>query len=394
MSTKRPNPVRRPHSKSRTGCRVCKTRRVKCDETRPSCRRCQTHGTQCDFVFETANNTAPRGHHDSVGREALSIHRLTSPSVASTSESARYPATWFSVLELELFHHFITSTSLTLACDPNARNFWRVNVPQLGFSHPYVLKGVLSIAALHLARLRPQQKDVLVEQAMMHHTTASSMALPLITTARGENFPPIFHFSMLTTFITFARPRAPDNFLLVSDGILPDWLVMIRGVRSLLEAEGEAVLSMSILDALFYEGMKLSIQWEKQDQEHEGLRDLENNIRRGVSPQKAAELCDGITALRRCFNLFYTHGFTEEERMRSVLMWLVKVPDPFIELLKKHDSEALCVLAFFCVLLRRLEHLWWIEGWAFHLLGRIYSSLDHHYRLWIQWPLEEAGWAP
>ncbi|KAI3321896.1 hypothetical protein HD806DRAFT_502242, partial [Xylariaceae sp. AK1471] len=43
MPTQRQNPVRRPHSKSRTGCRVCKSRRVKCDETRPSCRRCLTY---------------------------------------------------------------------------------------------------------------------------------------------------------------------------------------------------------------------------------------------------------------------------------------------------------------------------------------------------------------
>ncbi|KAF2971880.1 hypothetical protein GQX73_g1705 [Xylaria multiplex] len=271
---------------------------------------------------------------------------------------------------------------------------WRVNVPQLGFHHPYVLKGVFSIAALHLARLRPNQRDALVEQAMMHHTAASSMALPLIPNASGDNFPPIFHFSMLTTVITFARPRAPDNFLLVSDGILPDWLLICRGIRSLLQSEGEAVLSLPCFDTLLYAGMRLSVQWEKENQEHEALKDLENNIRHHSQPHKIAELCDGILTLRRCFNLFSKSGFSDEERMRSALMWMVKVPDPFVELLKSHDSEALCVLAFFCVLLKRLEHLWWIEGWAFHLIERIYTTLDDRYRLWIRWPLEETGWAP
>ncbi|KAI0427332.1 hypothetical protein F5Y09DRAFT_35899 [Xylaria sp. FL1042] len=388
------HPVRRPHSKSRTGCRVCKSRRVKCDETRPSCRRCQTHGVQCDFLFEADTTTASRVHHDSSSRDALSIHQLTSPPVASTPEASRYPGSWFSVFELELFHQFITSTSLTLAFDPTVRSFWRVNVPQSGFSHPYVLKSVFAIAALHLARLRPQQRDVLVEQAMMHYTAASSTALPLIPTATGENFPPIFHFSMLTTIITFARPRTPDNLLLVSNGILPDWLIVTRGIRVLLQSEGEAVLSMSCLDALFYMGMKLSTAWETADQEHEGLAELEDNIRRNSQPQKVGELCHGILTLKRCFNLYAMEGYSEEERMRSALLWLVKIPDPFIELLKGHDSEAMCVLAFFCVLLKRLDHLWWIEGWAFHLIERIYSTLDSKYRLWIRWPLEEIGWTP
>lgn len=393
MPPQRPTPVRRPHSKSRTGCRVCKTRRVKCDETRPSCQRCQIHGVQCDFISETGAATS-RGHLAPGSRDALSVHQFTSPPMVSTPDAAGYPATWFSVFELELFHHFITSTSLTLATDPMARTFWRVNVPQLGFSHPYLLKGVLSIAALHLARLRPQQKDMLVEQAMIHQTAACSMALPLITKAKGENFPPIFHFSMLTTIITFARPRAPDNFLLISDGIVPDWLLITRGVRALLNSEGEAVLSISSLDALFYAGLKLSFQWERANADHESLKDLENNIRTHAPRNKVEELCEGILTLKRSFNLFYTSGFCEEERTRTVLMWLVKIPDPFVELLKSHDSGALCVLAFFCVLLNRLEHLWWIEGWSFHLIERIYSTLDERYRLWIRWPLEEIGWAP
>ncbi|KAI1305719.1 hypothetical protein F5Y03DRAFT_384396 [Xylaria venustula] len=387
------HPVRRPHSKSRTGCRVCKSRRVKCDETRPSCRRCQTHGVQCDFLFE-ADTTAARAHPDSSSRDALSIHQLTSPSIASTPEASRQPPTWFSVFELELFHQFITSTSLTLAYDPTVRTFWRVNVPQLGFSHPYLLKAVFSIAALHLARLRPQQRDALVEQAMVHYTAASSVALPLIPNATGENFPPIFHFSMLTTIITFARPRTPDNLLLVSNGIIPDWLLATRGVRVLLQSEGEAVLSMTCLDALFYAGMKLSAQWDQENQGHEGLDELENNFRIHSQLHKVDELCHGILTLKRCFNLYSTPGFSDEQRLRSAMMWLVKIPDPFIELLKSHDSEALCVLAFFCVLLKRLEQLWWIEGWAFHLIERIYSTLNERYRLWIRWPLEEIGWTP
>ncbi|KAI1425851.1 hypothetical protein F5Y12DRAFT_744929 [Xylaria sp. FL1777] len=387
------HPVRRPHSKSRTGCRVCKSRRVKCDETRPSCRRCQTHGVQCDFLFET-DAAAPRVHQDSSSRDALSIHQLTSPSVASTPEASRYPTTWFSVSELELFHHFITSTSLTLACEPAARAFWRVNVPQLGFSHPYLLKGLFSIAAFHLARLRPQQKDALVEQALTQYSAASSTALPLIPNLTGETFLPIFYFSLLTTVITFARPRSPDNLLLVSDGILPDWLLVTRGIRVLLQAEGDDVLSTSCSDALFNVGVRVSAQWENENQDHPGLLELEDNFRSHSQPHKIPQLCHGILTLKRCFNLFFKSGFSEEERLRSAMIWLVKIPDPFIELLKTHDSEALCVLAFFCVLLKRLEHLWWIEGWSFHLIERIYSTLDNKYRLWIQWPLEEIGWAP
>lgn len=35
-------------TKSFTGCWTCRTRRLKCDETRPSCRQCDTKGLECE----------------------------------------------------------------------------------------------------------------------------------------------------------------------------------------------------------------------------------------------------------------------------------------------------------------------------------------------------------
>ncbi|KAJ5625829.1 hypothetical protein N7510_002138 [Penicillium lagena] len=35
--------------KSRFGCRNCKLRKLKCDETRPRCMRCRTYGVLCNF---------------------------------------------------------------------------------------------------------------------------------------------------------------------------------------------------------------------------------------------------------------------------------------------------------------------------------------------------------
>jgi hypothetical protein len=40
---------RRLHQKVKTGCRACKTGRVKCDERRPVCRRCERSGRECVF---------------------------------------------------------------------------------------------------------------------------------------------------------------------------------------------------------------------------------------------------------------------------------------------------------------------------------------------------------
>ncbi|KAI0376050.1 hypothetical protein F5Y04DRAFT_226130 [Hypomontagnella monticulosa] len=64
--------ARRFTSKSRTGCKTCKIRRVKCDEARPYCRRCVSTGRRCDGYPQNPTAT-------SVTQEGNGIHASPSP---------------------------------------------------------------------------------------------------------------------------------------------------------------------------------------------------------------------------------------------------------------------------------------------------------------------------
>ncbi|KAI1804331.1 hypothetical protein F4811DRAFT_561900 [Daldinia bambusicola] len=351
-------------------------------------------GITCDF------NTL--AHHPTPSPQAggsSAVHtpgsHVTSPRDTSIHHQPA-PAGWFSGLDLELLHHFTTSTCFTFSSEPMVRNFWRVNVPRMGFSFEYVLRGLLSLAALHLARHKPQRRDLLIEQAMVHHNASSSMALTVLNDLTSQNSVPIFFFSMLTTYIAFASPKESDNLLIISNGVMPEWLFLFRGMRSVIELNSEAIQSIMSLSFIFDSGRQMGQIWDSTPPpEHEGLKELENTLRSHVEdPQKLGELSDAIESLKRCFVFFCSTNYTDDQRLRAAFVWLFKVREEFVKLLKQRDNEALCVLAFFCVLLQRLDYTWWIEGWGIHLIGRIYSALDEGYRLWIRWPIEEIGWVP
>lgn len=78
----------------------------------------------------------------------------------------------------------------------------------------------------------------------------------------------------------------------------------------------------------------------------------------------------------------------------DIFIWLFRVQDDYLELLKRHSQEALVIFAYFCVILKRLDHHWWIEGWSTHLMEKIWGILDEEHRLWVRWPIEEIGWIP
>ncbi|KAI5867893.1 hypothetical protein GGS23DRAFT_601901 [Durotheca rogersii] len=298
-----PKPIRRPYPKTRTGCRVCKSRKVKCDETRPSCRNCIRRGISCDF------------------------------NALASSLNYQCPSSgWFSALDMELLYYFTTLTCFTFLAEPTVRNFWR-------------------------------WKDLLIEQAMIHYNASSSLVLPVLNNISSEESVLIFVFSM--------------------------------GMRSVIHFNGSAVHSMLSTGLIFDSGRQMNEMWEANIPPiYEGLKELENNVVFYVKDsQKLEALVHGIDTLKRSY-AFYSSSFSDDQRVRAAFMWLFKLDDCFVDLLKTRDNEALCVLAFFCVLFQRLDYNWWIEGWGTYLIAWIYSVLDEGYRLWIRWPIEEIGWAP
>jgi len=100
-----------------------------------------------------------------------------------------------------------------------------------------------------------------------------------------------------------------------------------------------------------------------------------------------------IKELKKSFAVFYRPGFNAYEPT-DAFIWIFHLEDDFLALLQERTQEALAIFAFFCVLLKRTELAWWVGGWSFHLLSKIYYLLDVEHRLWIQWPMEETGWMP
>lgn len=364
------------------------------------------HRRQLECDFNVRATTSPGSHLSATDNNSPIHHSATShiespgpsPHGQLTAESGLRMGLgygWVTALDLELLHHYTISTCFTFSNHQMTRDFWRVNLPQMGFTHPYVLRGLLSLAALHLARSRASQRDLLIEQALVHHNASSAMALPLIGNINPNISMPLTYFSILTSNIAFASPKDPSNFLFVANGVIPEWLLLFRGVQDFFNADGGAMHASS-LGMMFHTGRRMNDLWDSEGPiEHEGLKELEDRILAHVYDQQKIEvLLAGISELKRAFQLFRDSGDDDDMRVRSMSLWIFKISDEFVALLRGDDRETLCVLAFFCVLLERLDNKWWIKGWGIHLIERIYSVLDEGFRLWIRWPIEEIGWAP
>lgn len=342
------------------------------------------HGVECDLATPATGN--PR---------SVPVSSSAQISLCDHESSGE-----FTLNDLELLHHYTTSACLTFSTDPMVRNFWRVNVPQIAFATPYILKGILSLSALHLAKFRPESKDFYLATALSQHNAAVGLVSRLILAITAENCVELFLFSTITNYFVFAKPREPDTFLLTNHGVLPEWLLLFRGVRAVMETELD-VIRHSPVGAMFETGFAMHEYWISHTFENETLRALEANIRESLKeePEKLDAMMEAMDALKKSYAIFYgadpeSKVQGDDDKIRGIFIWLFKISNEFIALVGEGNSEALCILAYFCVLMRRLDFLWWMEGWGLHLIESIYSRLNDSYRCWIRWPIEETGWVP
>lgn len=319
---------------------------------------------------------------------------MSSPSVATRLRFGWLEGA-FSVDDLELLHYYQTSTCFTFATEPPVRDFWRLAAPQIGFAAPHVLRGILSVTALHLSRYKKEREEFFLKQAFLHHDAALEMALPIFADVSTDNFEHISVFSTLLRFFALARPKRDFDLLLANEQSVPEWLNLFRSLYQLVSQKRDW-LQLSAIATIFDDEVQPADFWKSGRRDRNALDELETNIcnSTGKDINSLTAVLDALHHLRQIFFLFDDSTLPGQNQVGRIFSWLCNISDTFIGLVAVGNSEALCVLSFYCVLLRRLESFWWIEGWGLHLIECIFRRLPERYRLWVRWPIREIGWVP
>ncbi|SJL02827.1 uncharacterized protein ARMOST_06165 [Armillaria ostoyae] len=134
----------RPHQKTRTGCKTCKQRKVKCDESLPFCNNCTKRGIYCVWDNSSQRPESTTSEQSMVVAQSSSTERSLSSWTRGEGSS--------DLLTLELMHHYTTSTSYSLFPDPDASAVWRTVIPQMAFDprNQYLLQAIFAFSALHI----------------------------------------------------------------------------------------------------------------------------------------------------------------------------------------------------------------------------------------------------
>ncbi|CAG8408067.1 unnamed protein product [Penicillium salamii] len=153
-------------AKSRSGCKICKIRRVKCGEERPKCHRCTSTGRKCDFETDDVSSAAPLTPVSLVPGYALS----SSPHSGQRERRA--------------FEYYFQHAARYLSGGMNI-DFWTGVVPQICRTEPAVWDAIIAISSLfeypgqtsHFTFLGPGRQTSALNQAQKEALTWYSRSI-------------------------------------------------------------------------------------------------------------------------------------------------------------------------------------------------------------------------
>ncbi|KUJ17885.1 uncharacterized protein LY89DRAFT_643704 [Mollisia scopiformis] len=135
--------------KSRFGCRNCKLRKLKCDETKPHCVKCHTYGLQCNFGFAVPDLqllSEVRTKQEVVRRFELSSPRATISNAIWTNDTSTY--FMLDLQDQELFNRFRYRTLYSLG-GPEMVAIYENHMLAVCFARPFLMHGTLAVTAVH-----------------------------------------------------------------------------------------------------------------------------------------------------------------------------------------------------------------------------------------------------
>lgn len=297
--------------------------------------------------------------------------------------------------DLELLHHYATSTYLTLTRGrKELEEIWKIIVPQLALEHPFLMHGVLAISALHLAYLRPEHQQEYAIIAANHE----NIALPFFRTNSSniseKNCSAVLAFSGLVMIYAMASQQDEDLLFADSKGPegVPEWLQLLRGTYALLSSVWHLLAAGPMASLLNQVPGRGSGSSNSDDAHLTALLPLFSLPRSSKSERRGEThiYLAALENLRESFSILYVSDRTFDIES-APFFWPARVPSTFIKLLSERKPEALILLAHHCVLLERVGPCWFMDGHVRRLMEIIHKDLDEQWRSWIAWPLEQVG---
>lgn len=296
--------------------------------------------------------------------------------------------------DAELMYHYALFTSITLGdnYDESSLNqLWQYQVPKLAFKHEFLLHGILSIAALHLAHISPSRRTELYLKGSLHKQEALKSFQKALAAMDSSNCCALFTFSCLLVPIIFVSKIRESNMSDMSESPaeLFDWIGLCQGGYGILK-QYRVELENSFLEPLLRPVFSTEMGSIDEIEGGEHMLSL-LKFASTIEDEETSQICSLATHdLVNVFVQTNTRKRLGKTTFVTNMTWPVRLSVKFLNLLREGNPESLVIMAHYCVLLNRgpESSTWFLHGYAQYIINAIRLSLTENWHPLIAWPME------
>jgi hypothetical protein len=194
-----------------------------------------------------------------------------------------------------------------------------------------------------------------------------------------------------------AKTETTNFLVLFEKGQLADWALLFRGTRTIISYSRHD-FETGILSSIFMNGARSSAARYAQslDQGHVYTWELKRMVSAEYAhdPRTRRIYDEAVDSLGKTMAVVMKPGEGTRLQTADIFAWLLEISNEYLEFLGQEEPIALIIFAYYCVALKQIEWMWWMEGLSGRLLMQLYSVLDEKFRGWLRWPQEQIGWHP
>jgi hypothetical protein len=352
----------------------------KCNEVKPQCGNCQRLDIACGFAAQPAAGPRPN-----------LVSNLSTP--VSTPPIIQPSTQPLSILDLELYHHFVYYYSASLVQDAELRTQVFQKILEHSLPYDFLIHSFMALSALHLYA-KDTSRSELFDRACYLQGIAIQHVQPVIADLRQEDSLAALLFSSNTSAFGLAEymlnPHHDDTDPIdkivecfqLSRGIKivvsPYWPYLTQTwLKTLFEVKAdngsrEERVRTSLASEYPTYSMVRSLAFGQEDAE-----------RRKCCIETIEDIFTFIGALSQHPEDYPTSAYLIDQ-------WVVKLPPVFKDMLVERRPIALIILAYWAVLTSINPRPWHLKGLAEVLIARIETILGDEWAEFIRWPKDRV----
>lgn len=296
------------------------------------------------------------------------------------------------LVDLELTHFYLTHTYKTLWGREEAQLVWRDIIFPLALKNPPLLDGIFAMATMHRlvvsGDLSPEERSMYTSTALRKQTAALAGFVPLLHSLNNDTAEVAFPMAILVAYWAFASPRLPPELSILSitvdlgpsfspapsltrESAITQFLELLRRIRPthhIMNQARERLLGGRL--SPLAQSPSIHDLPALPDNTQHALTTLRAHLESVPEIVKSFHGAHPITSLDFMFRLSLQPEWGE-----LMVGWAVRIPEDFVEEVRRRNPAALTVLAYWAASFHCVDDRWWASGWPVALIVEVSSEV-------------------